>query len=256
MGRDRRHSVAPVARVDDLAAQALAGRAHRAFAALQAQVQRLAVVAGGADRQWLPAPFGQPGQCLAGIHFQAQAQALARPGQHLQGNLGEQAKAAEAARHQPRYVVAGDILHYLAAKAQVLAVAGDQSCAQDIVAHRACPGPARPRKPGGDHAAQRRLGPQVRRLARQHLPGLAQRRLDLPQRRAGTGGEHQFGGVVADDTAVPTGVDKLAGHRAAEHGLAVAALDAQRGALAQRLADLLQQLLAEIARRTRRSAAG
>ncbi|MNN48767.1 hypothetical protein D3C81_1632650 [compost metagenome] len=59
------------------------GRAHRAFAAFQAQVQAVPVMAGGADGEGVLAPFGELVQGLPGVHFQADAQAMARFGQDL-----------------------------------------------------------------------------------------------------------------------------------------------------------------------------
>ena len=80
--------------------QPLAGRQHRTFSAFQAQVERLAVVAGGADRQRLLTPFGQCVQCLVSVHLQAKARALTGSWQHFQRHLGEQAQAAETGDHQ------------------------------------------------------------------------------------------------------------------------------------------------------------
>jgi len=51
--------VIPVAGIERLAADALARGPDRALAAFQAQVQRLAVMAGGTDRNRLLAPFGE-----------------------------------------------------------------------------------------------------------------------------------------------------------------------------------------------------
>ncbi len=84
------------------------------------------------------------------------------------------------------------------------------------------------------------------RLAGQHLPGFIERGFQLGERRAGTHGDHQFGGVVADDAAVRAGVEHLPFDRTAEKGLAVAALDAQRRVGGERLVDLIQQLLAGV----------
>jgi hypothetical protein len=90
----------PVAVVDLFATEALARGLNRALATLQAQVQRRTVVAGGADRQRLLAPFGELVQGMQGVHFQAQTEYLARFGQYLERHFGEQAEAAEAAGHQ------------------------------------------------------------------------------------------------------------------------------------------------------------
>ena len=82
-----------------------------------------------------------------------------RLGQHLEGHLGDQAQAAVAAGHEPRDIVARDVLHHLAAKAQVLAVAGDDAAAEDEVADRPCPRPARPGQARRDHPRRRSPSP-------------------------------------------------------------------------------------------------
>ena len=68
--------IIPIGSVQQLAAQAVMGRRHRAFATLKPQVQALPVVARGADRQRLLAPFREAQQGAIAVHFQADAQGI------------------------------------------------------------------------------------------------------------------------------------------------------------------------------------
>ncbi len=77
----------PVLIVDQLATETLMSSADRAFATLQAQVQAVAVMAGGADGQGLTAPFGEFFQGLGAVQFQADTQAVTGLGQDLQRKL-------------------------------------------------------------------------------------------------------------------------------------------------------------------------
>ncbi|MNP17734.1 hypothetical protein D3C76_1101750 [compost metagenome] len=57
----------PVLIVDHLATETLMSGTDRAFATLQAQVQAVAVMAGGADGQRLTTPFGEFFQGLGAV---------------------------------------------------------------------------------------------------------------------------------------------------------------------------------------------
>ena len=59
-------------------------RRHRALATLKAQIQTVAIVARGADRQRLLAPFGEIAQGASAVDIEANAQALARFRQDFQ----------------------------------------------------------------------------------------------------------------------------------------------------------------------------
>ncbi len=63
-------------------------RRHRTFATFQAQVQAPAIVARGADRQRLLAPFGKFAQGPSAVDIKANAQALARFRQDFQRHFG------------------------------------------------------------------------------------------------------------------------------------------------------------------------
>ncbi len=238
--------VVPVSGVKIVATDTLAGSTHRAFAAFQTQVQRLAVMAGGADRDRLLAPLGELEQRALEIDFQTQAGAQARLGQHLERDFGEYAEATEAAGHQARQVVAGDVLHHLATETQVLALAGDDPRAEHEIAHRTAPRATRAGQPGGDHAADGGALGEVRRLARQHLPGSIERGFQLRQRRTGANGDHQLGGVIGDEAAMLASIEQHTVGLPPEKALAAAALDAQRRVGGERLVDLVQQLRAGV----------
>ena len=82
--------------------------------------------------------------------------------------------------------------------------------AQHEVAHRAGVGPARPGQARGDRAAERRARAEVRRLEREHLPGVGERALDVGERRAGARRHHELGRIVVDDAGVGRRVEHLA----------------------------------------------
>src|SRR5690606_16921170 len=87
IGKEGQPLLAQIAPVDGpqlLASDTLTRRVDRTLAAFQAQVQRLPVMAGGADWHRLLAPFGELEQRAFQIQFQAQAGAQAWFGQYLQ----------------------------------------------------------------------------------------------------------------------------------------------------------------------------
>src|SRR6185436_17650576 len=111
--------------------------------------------------------------------LELQGDFLRRRRRELERNLGNQAERAERARDQPRHVVAGDVLHHLAAEAERLAAAVDQLYAQHEVAQRAGTRTPRPGEPGGDAAAERRARAEMRRFERQALPVLLEKTLQF-----------------------------------------------------------------------------
>ena len=110
--------------------------------------QRLAFSGSG----WPPQAFSRS-QRLRLRQLEAQRGFGGGARQHLQAHLDDQAQRAERAGHQPRHVVAGHVLHHLAAEREQLAAAVDQGQAEHVVAHRADAGARRPRQAGGHHAA-------------------------------------------------------------------------------------------------------
>jgi hypothetical protein len=66
-----------------------------------------------------------------------------RQREHLERNLEQHPERAKRTRHEARDVVAGDVLHDLAAEPQVVALAVENARAQHKIAHRAGAGTAR-----------------------------------------------------------------------------------------------------------------
>ena len=83
------------------------------------------------------------------------------------------------------------------------------------------------------------MSPKLRRLEGEHLPALAERRLDFAQGSAAARGDHKLGGLVADDAAVSADVKRPGLGRAAEECLAAAADDRQRRVVGDRASDLI-----------------
>src|SRR5690606_844232 len=160
---------------------------------------------------------------------------------YLERHLGDQAQAAVAAGQQAGKIVSRHVLHDFAAKAQVLALAGDDAGAEHKVAHRARPRAARPRQRTGHHAAHRGPTVEIGRLGRQVLALGGQKRIQVADERARPDGDDQLGGIVMHDAGVRTGVELLAFHPPAQEGLAVAAADAQAVALLQGALHLVEQ---------------
>ena len=111
---------------------AVSGRAPRARSASRASALRLVDL----ERQ----------RALAG-----------RLRQHLERHVEQHAEDAQRAGHQSRDVVAGDVLHHLAAEAQHAAVAGQHARAEHEVAQRTRPGARRAGESRRDRAAERRV---------------------------------------------------------------------------------------------------
>ena len=89
-----------------------------------------------------------------------------RARQHLERDFGDQAERAERAGEQARHVVAGDVLHHLAAEAERAAAAVEQLHAEHEVAHRA----------GARRGAGRRVRPRRSRRAWRRRRNAAARR--------------------------------------------------------------------------------
>ena len=116
----------------------------------------------------------------------------------------ERAVGAGEELHQ---VVAGDVLHDAAAGFHHFAAAGDGAHADEAVAGSAARDAARAGEIGGGDGADGRLAggavepAMVGRLEGQALAVFGKQRLDLGKRRAGAGGDHQFGRLVEGDAA-------------------------------------------------------
>ena len=180
-------------------------------------------------RQRTPGPGVHGGDGLGLSHFQGLRLLPGRTGQDLETDLQEQPQGPHGPGHEAGDVVAGDILHHLAAKAQDLRPPGEDTGAEDEVARRAGIGPCRAREAAGDGPPQRRPRPEPRGLEGQLLAVLGQRGLDGVQGGPCAGGDHQLLGLVVDDAEVAADVQRLAGGGPAEERLGAAAAQVQRG---------------------------
>jgi hypothetical protein len=84
---------------------------------------------------------------------------------------------------------------------------------------------------------------EVWRFERQHLVLLGEQRLDVGERGAGAGGQHQFLGLILDHARQRARVEDLALDRVAVETLAAAALNHQRGAVGMGCANAFDDLL-------------
>ena len=91
----------------------------------------------------------------------------------------DQSERAERTRHQPRDVIAGDVLHHLAAEMQHLALAVHHHGAEHEIARRAGRGAPRAGESRRDAAAEGGVAAEMRRLERQHLAAFVERGFDL-----------------------------------------------------------------------------
>jgi len=132
----------------------------------------------------------------------------------------------------------------LTAKAEVLAAAVDELYAQHVVAHTANTGARWPAQAGGHHTAAGAVGvAKARWLKGQALAFFSQCGFELGQWRAGTHGDHQFAGLVANDALVRCGVEQLALQRFAIKVFAAAAANAQWGALCRSSLNVINEVL-------------
>ena len=217
-------------RLDQFAAQALARGAHRRLRTRQAHPGLSLAPGGRRQRQRLRRPLVEGRDCGRRGQLEAQGRLAARPRQHLERHLGDDAEDAERAAQQARHVEAGDILHHLAAEAQPLAAAGEKARAQHEVARRASVHAPRAGQAGGDHPAERGIAAEGRRLEGQELVTLGERAFELGQWRAAARRDDQFRGLVVDDAAPGSELEHLALERLAVEVLAARAPQAQRAA--------------------------
>ncbi|MCY1512942.1 hypothetical protein D9M68_474220 [compost metagenome] len=198
------------------------------------------------QRQRASAPFVEQAQRIGLAAGEGERGLGGRHGQHLEAHFGDHAQRAERTGQHARDVVAGDVLHHLAAEAQHLGAAIDEHGAEHVVAHRAHAGTRRAAEAGGDHAADGSAICKAQRLERQALALFSKRGLELGQRRAGTHGDDQFAGFVARDASERAQVEQLeqlAIRRLAVEVLGAAAAQAQRRGIGRGGAHALDDLL-------------
>ena len=123
-----------------------------------------------------------------------------RPRVQPQRDARDQPEPPARAGEELAEVVAGDVLHDLAARARDRAVGEDDGDPDHEVAHRAVAVAARPREVGGEAGADRRV---ARRVERQHLPVRPERRLQFGERQPGLDDRRQVARLVLEDSVQP-----------------------------------------------------
>ena len=151
-----------------------------------------------------------------------------RTRQHLDRHLGHGGERAERAGQQLAEIVAGDVLHHAAARLEGLGAARHRREAEEMIARGAGLDAPRPRKVRRERAAERARvrGPAedravIHRLEGELLALALDQRLDLGERRAGPGREHQLLRLVQRHAGEPGQIERQIGlARAAERALA------------------------------------
>ena len=154
-----------------------------------------------------------------------------RARQHLDRHLGHRRERAERARQQLAEIVAGDVLHHAAAGLEGLGAARHRREAEEMIARGAGLDPPRARQIRRERAAERAgVGRPaedravVHRLEGELLAFALDQRLDLGERRAGLGRQHQFLRLVQRHAAQARQIERQIGlARAAERALGAAA---------------------------------
>ena len=137
-------------------------------------------------------------------HVLYQGHGHGRFGHDFQADFGDGAQGAHGAGLQPGGVVAGHVFHYLAAEAQMLALAVEQADTQHLIPYRAGPGPRRAGKVARQGAAERGAITKPGRFEVQALAFFGQGGFDFRQRGTSTGGQYKFHRVVFNDSGVFT----------------------------------------------------
>ena len=236
----RRPETAAVRRLG--AAQLARRRIDRSPCTGQAQPELPVVPERSGYRQWLPTPEIQAGNRFIGIHREHQRPLRRRTWQYFQGDLGQYAQGTQAAGQQARNVIAGNVLHDLAAEIEHLPGAVDQPDPEHEIAH----GPRlRPTRTGqaSRYAAANACSRKAWRLERQQLPLLRQSRFNLGQRRAAAGRDIEFGRFVSHNAAVSADIEEFPGQHPAIEILAAGAANTQGGLAVVRRPDCLNDLV-------------
>ena len=227
--------------VDSLAAHRHSRCIDSGERATQANHQHAGPPGTRVQRQRLSVPDGELLQRLRLIDLEAQGRCRARHRQHLQRDLADDAQRAERSGENARDVVAGDVLHHLAAERQQLAAAVQQARAEQVVANAADGGARRSGQACGDHAADGRAAAEMRRLERQALSLLSERRFELIERGAAARGHDELGRLVARNARQAGHVERLALRRFAVEALRAAAANVERRAALACVADASDQ---------------
>ncbi len=138
-----------------------------------------------------------------------------RSRQCLDRDVGQRRQRPPGAGHEFAKIVAGDVLDHAAARFERLAAAGNSGKAEEMIAGRAGFDPTRAGQIGGDRAADRACTRRtvqqravIHRFERELLALFRDERVDLRERRAGFGGQHQFFRLVQRDTGKPGEIER------------------------------------------------
>ena len=214
--------------VERLAAERAGRSLDSARGAREPDAQPLSVVTRAGDGHRRRRPGVAPLDRLRRGHVEREGARDGRKREHLQRDVEQHPEGPAGPGHQARHVVAGDVLHHLAAEAQHLALAVQHPGAEHEVACRARVGACRTGESGGDGAADGRLCAERGRLEREHLTPFVERGRHLRERRPAAGGEHELGGLVGDDAPVAGDVEMLRLGDASQELLGSAAGDGER----------------------------
>jgi hypothetical protein len=233
----------------------------QSIAARTTQMELAVQVARAAHGQRRLAPCRQFAHRFARFDREREAARLARPRQHLQRNLRDEPEAAEAAANEARHVISRHVLHDLPAEPKMLRFARNDPAAEDKVAHRTGPRPARTGQAARDRAAYGCAAAEGRRLAGKHLAGFLEDRVHFGERGAGARGDHELARVIAHDSAMRARIDFSPGDGPPEKRLAVAAANGERLLFSERTVNLLDEPRAvvdgnEVASHQKRSSSG
>ena len=218
----------PDSPVSGLAADSPRGLVDRGLRPGEAHVEPFPVVARSEDRERRPRPLRQPADRLPRRQFEHPRPVAGWAREQLERDLEEHPKGAERPRHEARDVVAGDVLHDLAAEREDVASPVQDPGPEHEVAYCAGPGPGGAAQRTGDHPADGRGVAVSRWVEWQPLMVPGERRLGLGHRGPRPHGEHELARLVVHDAAVFADPKRLPHRHAAEEALAAAAFDGER----------------------------
>jgi len=218
-------------------------RAHTGGRARKPHGELALVPRRGADRKRLAGPAVHELERARLRRVEAHGALRLRLRRELERHLGNQAERAERAGNEARHVVAGDVLHHLAAEAERLAAAVDQLYAEHEIAQRAGAGAPRAGQAGRDAAADRGPGAEVGRLEGETLAVRLEPFFQFRKRSAAASRHHQLGRLIRDDAAIAASIEDLAAQRIAVEVLGAAAAQAQRPMARGGLADAVGKRL-------------
>ena len=168
-----------------------------------------------------------PDRCCL-IERETQGEILAGFRQYFERQVQQHAQRSQCTCHQSRNIVPGDVFDYPSAETQIVALATDDACTENKIAHRTGVRSAWSRQPRSDSAADSAAITVVRGFERQYLRRFVHDELDFGKRRASPHRQHQFPRFVFDDACVGTHIQWFTYDCAAIKSLGIAAVNGQR----------------------------